>query len=129
MRFHGVNLLLHVVKLDGFGVLVAVGAGLIVLVCMLHRAFLGVLFQDFTLFRRVPGTMQQACIFCTSRHITQMSCIISLVLFSAALLGVGWRGGCSSLFIYARTETVGFCPLIIFEGAPPSYIVSAISMR
>ena len=50
MRFHGVNLLCRVVKHDGFGALVAVGAELLVLVCMLRIPLLGLFIQDFTLF-------------------------------------------------------------------------------
>ena len=58
--------------------------------------------------------MQQECIFCTGLLITWMACIVSLTLTSAALLGVGWRCGCSSLFLLDRTGTVGFFLLSIF---------------
>ena len=89
MRFHGVNLLHCAVKLDGFGSLVASGAEFLVLVLMLRGALLSVFFKDFTNFQRVPGAMQQACLFFTFRRITWIVCIFSLALVSAALLGVG----------------------------------------
>ena len=44
-----------------------------------------------------------------------MAWITSLALASAALLRVGWQGGCYSLFIPARTGTVNFCPWSIFR--------------
>ena len=73
MIFHGVNLLRHISKLEKFVALVAAGAGLIVLVCMLHGVLLGVFFKYFTLFQIVPGPMQQAFIFCTGWRITPMA--------------------------------------------------------
>ena len=94
MRFHGVYLLCCVVKLDGFGAIVAVRAGLLVLLCMMRGALLGVFFQDFIIFRRVLRAMQQAFLFRTGCLITQMACIVSLDLASSDLLGFGWRGGC-----------------------------------
>ena len=54
------------------------------------------------------------CIFHTGQLITWMDCIVSLALARAALLGVGLRGGCSSLFLPSINDTVGFCPLNIF---------------
>ena len=51
MRFHGV------VELDGFGTLVAARSGLLVLLGILRGALPGILFQDLTLFQRVPGSM------------------------------------------------------------------------
>ena len=39
-----------------------------------------------------------------------MACIIFIVLSSAALLGVVWQGGFSSLKFSAMTGTVGICP-------------------
>ena len=50
MRFHGVYLLCGVLKIDSFGALVAVGAGLLVLVSMLRGALISVLSHYFTLF-------------------------------------------------------------------------------
>ena len=96
MILHGVNLLCRAVKLDGLGTLVIdSGAGLLVLVRMLRRALLGIFIKEFSLFQRVPGAMQHACIFRTGQRINWMSCIVSLALVSTALLGVGWQGGCS----------------------------------
>ena len=42
-----------------------------------------------------------------------MACIVFLAISSAALIGVGWRGGYSSLFFPTKTGTVRFCPLSI----------------
>ena len=88
------------------------------LVWMLSRALFGVLFKDFELFQRVPRAMQQACIFYNSWRITWMACIVSLAFTSANLLGVRWRGGCSSLLVCSNTGTVGFFPLSIFGKWP-----------
>ena len=89
MRFHGVNLLRHVVGLDGIGALVAVGEGLLVFKWLLHNLFFGVALKNFALFRRVPGAMQHVCLFRTGRRIACMACIVFLALASAALIGVG----------------------------------------
>ena len=99
MRFHGINLLCHTVKLDGLSALdVAAGAGFLVLVWILCGAFLKVFLKEFSLFQIVTGSMQQACIFFTIWRIARMSCIVSLALSSVALLGFGCQGGCSPLF-------------------------------
>ena len=51
MRFHGVNLLRRIVKLDGLGALVvSVGGGSLVLVWILRGDLIGVLFKDFAFF-------------------------------------------------------------------------------
>ena len=115
MGLHGVDLLYCVFELYGFSTLVATGAGLFVLVWMLRGALLGVFFKDSTLFRGVPGSMQQACIFRTGRIITRMACIVSLALSVADLLGILWQGGLFYLFLPAITFKVGFFPLIIFR--------------
>ena len=78
MRFHGVYLLCCVVKLDGFGVLVADVSGLLVLVYMLRGALLSVIFQEFILFFRVLVARQQACLFQTVRLI--LGCTASFLL-------------------------------------------------
>ena len=114
MRFHVVSLLSNIVKVDGIDALVASGAGFLVLVWMLRGALLGVFFKDFTLFQRVPVSMQHACTFCTGHHIIWMACIVSLALSSIALIRFGRRGGCSSLLITYRTGMGRFCPLGIF---------------
>ena len=114
MRFHGVNLLCRVAKIDGLRVLVVSGAGSLVLVWMLRVALLGVFFKYFTLFQRLPGAMQHACIFSNDWRITWMACIVYLALARADLLGIGWRGGCSSIFIPVITGTDGFWLLSIF---------------
>ena len=50
MRFHGINLLCHTVKLDGLSALdVAAGAGFLVLVWILCGSFLEVLLKEFSL--------------------------------------------------------------------------------
>ena len=90
MIFHGVDHLSRVVELNGLGTLVDAGSGFIVLVLMLCGVLLGVLFKYFTLFRRVPGTMQEACLFQTVWRITRLSYIVSIANSSVALLGVGW---------------------------------------
>ena len=91
MIFYGVNLLRCAVKFYGLGALVVSDvAGFFVLVLMLNGALLGVFLKDFTLFLRVTRAMQQECIFRTGRHITLMTCIVSLALAISALIRVGW---------------------------------------
>ena len=90
MRFHGVNLLRRATELGGFyAVVVAPGAGFLVLLWILHGARLGVFLKEFSLFQRVPGAMQQAYLFRTGQCITRMACIVSLALASGDLIGVG----------------------------------------
>ena len=62
--------------------------------------------------------MQQACLLCSGQLISRMACIDYLALVSTALIRVGWRGGCSSLFLNTRTGTVSFFPLSIFIRCP-----------
>ena len=115
MRFHGINLLHHNIKLGGHNMLVVSdGAGFLVFKWPLRGKRFGVLLKHFALFGRVPGSMQYACIFCTGRRIARVAYIISLEFASAALLGVGWQGVSSYLLFPAKTSTVGFCLLNIF---------------
>ena len=115
MKFHDVDILCRVFWLDCFGAFAAAGAGFFVLVGVMHIALLSLLLNDFILFQRVPGAMYQACVFRTGRRITRMACIVSLALAIAALLRVGWQGGCSSPFPPSITDTVRFCLLSIFR--------------
>ena len=81
----------------------------------MSNVMFGEVLQKLALFRRVPGAMQHSCIFCTSRRIAWMSCIISLALTSTDLLGVRRQGGSSSLLLPAKNGSVGFCLLNIFR--------------
>ena len=91
---------------------VAVGAGLFFMWPL--RGVLGRLIPKyFTLFRRVPGAMQQAC-FPSSWPIVRMACISCLALVSADRLGAGMRGGFSPFYFPDMTGTVGVCPRWIF---------------
>ena len=88
MGYCGVNLLRLASELDGLIMLLsAATSGFLVgpLSGVLFRVFL----KYFEIFRRVPGAMQQACLFCTGCPIAWMACIVFLALASADLLGVG----------------------------------------
>ena len=90
MIFRGVNLLRSAIELGGFdAVVVAPGAGFLVILWILNGARIGVFFKEFSLFQRVPGAMQQAYLFRTGQCITRMACIVSLAISSGDLLGVG----------------------------------------
>ena len=90
MRFHYVHLFCSLLKLDSFSAFVAAGAGLLVFKWSLLDVLLRVFPDHFALFRRVTRAIKNACLFFTVRRIARMSCIVSLALVSAALLGVGW---------------------------------------
>ena len=53
-------------------------------------------------------------VFLQGRLVDLMVYIDYIPLVSATLLGVGRRGGCSSLLCPAKTGTVGFPPIIIY---------------
>ena len=89
MRYHGVHLLHLAVKLEGHTTLFVVAvAGFFMFVLPLLGVLIGVFLEYFTLLRRVPRVMHQAC-FVTSHMIAQMACMVFLVLDSADLLRVG----------------------------------------
>ena len=54
-------------------------------------------------------------VFFTGRTIYRMVCMICLAFDGAALFGVCWRDGFSSLKFTAMTGMVGFCPVGIFR--------------
>ena len=81
MECPGVNLLRLTVKLDSIGALfVIVRVGFVVLVWIMFGALLRVFLKDFEIFQRVPGYMQQACIFHTGLCIARTACEVSLEL-------------------------------------------------
>ena len=110
MVCHVVHLFFCVVKLDGLTTFfVTAGAGFLFIAWPLH-GLLGILFLGyFALFSRFPGGMQQAY-FSSSQPIAQIACISCLALASAALPGVGRRGGFFSLWFTVMTGTVGIFP-------------------
>ena len=89
MKFHDVHLFCGSLKLDSFAALVAAVAGFLFFKWSLWDVLFGVVLEQFELYGRVHGAMQHACIFRTGRRISQMDCIVSLALVSAALL-LGW---------------------------------------
>ena len=90
MIYHGVNLLHFPVKLDGLATLfLASGTSFFLFVWLLNGVLLGLLMNYFALLRRVPRAMHQY-FFVTGWPISQMACIIFLVISRVALLGVGW---------------------------------------
>ena len=114
MGYHGVNILSLNVELDILSALfVAVGAGFLLFMWPLRSVLLGVFLDYFALFRRVPGSMHQACFF-IGRLISWMACVIFLVLASASLLRASWRVVFSSLPLPAMTDMVSFCPVGVF---------------
>ena len=115
MRLHDVYLFCGALKIDVFASLVAAREGFFLLVGMRRRALLSLLSYDFTLFWRVSGDMQHTYLIWSGGIISRMACIASSVISSAALIGVGWRGGRFSLFLPTITGTVGFFPLSIFR--------------
>ena len=74
------------------------------------------------------GATQQACLFRTSQHITRVACIVSLALASSDLLGFGWRGRCSPLFLPYITGMVILFPLSIFVRGS-SFIVFLLNLH
>ena len=54
----------------------------------------------------MPGALQQAC-FINVWRISRMDLIMFLAISGAALLGVGWKRGLSSLRFTTVTSTVG----------------------
>ena len=97
------------VKLDGLNTIFsAVRAGFFLLMWPLHIILLGIFPEFFTLCHRVPGAMHQAyfVIGCT---IDLMACMFFFALTSSARLGVGCRGGYSSITFTAMTGSVIFC--------------------
>ena len=120
MRFPGINILRRSVELDSLSALVvAAGEVFPVFKRPLHGVLFGLVLKHFALFRRVPSKMQEAYIFCTGRSISQIACMVSLALTSAALLGVGWRGGSYSLLFPVNNGLVGFFLLIIIRRCYP----------
>ena len=89
-------------------------SGLIFFEWALHIMLFVVVIKQFPLFRRDPGSIQNACIFHIGWHIARMASIVFLALDSAALLGVGLRGGSSSLLLPSKNGMVGLFPLGIF---------------
>ena len=55
-------------------------------------------------------------VFFTGSIIARRDCNFCPVLYRAAIIGVGGRGGFSSLFFPNMTVTVGICPNIFFRG-------------
>ena len=116
MGYHEVNVLRLTVKLESLCIIFfAARAGLFLLVWPLCGVNIGVFLEYFAIFRKVTGAMQQSFIFRTGRPIAHMTCIICLALSSAALLGVSWQGGLSSLTFPAMAGTFSFYPGGIFR--------------
>ena len=110
MGYHVVHLLRLAIKLDVITTFfVAAGAELFIFVWTLCGLLLGVLLKYSTLLRRVPGDIYQAC-FIIGWPIARMACMIFLALSSAALIGVGWRGGFYHLTFPENNGTFGLCP-------------------
>ena len=109
--YHGVELLGVVVELDGFATLgIAAGACFYRFIGLLRGVLFRVDFKYFTLFWRVSGAMQHACLFCSGGSTTWMACIFCLTLASVYLLGVGRRCSFSYLSFPDMAGTVGICP-------------------
>ena len=83
MIFHGVYLLHCVTEPDCIDAVVAFGVVLLAFKWLLRGVIFGVVLKHFSLFGRVPGDMQHACIFRTGRCIARMTCIAFLALASA----------------------------------------------
>ena len=120
MGYHVVHLLCCAIEIDDLTTFfIAAGAGLFLVVwplCgILERLFL----EYFSLFRRLPGSMQQEY-FPSSWPIYWMAYIFCLALASAALLGVGGRGGFSSLSFPSMNVMVGIFPNWRFRRCYPS---------
>ena len=83
MGYHGGHVLCSAVEIDGISILfVAAGAGLFLFEWLLRGMLCGVVLNRFSLVRRVPGGMHQACIFRTGRLIAWTDCMVFLRLQS-----------------------------------------------
>ena len=80
----------------------------------LARRFFTMIPKYFTFFRRMLGAVQSA-IFISSRRFTWTDCIFYLEISSVYLLGVGRRGGSSSLTFPDLTRMVGIFPVGVFR--------------
>ena len=127
---HDVGLLEAAVKLDRITTACfAAGAGFIIFMWPLRGILFGVSLRYFTLLRGVSGVMKQACVIQTSNLLAWRDHFFCLALAIATLLGVGRRGGLSSLSVPGMTVTVGIFPLYFLEGVCSSYTCSAISIH
>ena len=130
MRFHGVNLLCLSVKLDGpIALFVSGGAVLIFLVQMMHSEILRVFLKEFSLFRRVPGECNRHVFFAPISELLRWPEWFLLLFTTRPLLGLDGKADYPLVFLLPRLTRSTFDCWVFWEGAPPSYYDSAVSMR